>query len=222
MISPINEITTKQRIMECAANLFAEKGFTETTIRELAKVAGFKNPASIYSHFSSKYDILEQMLEEYTRDTDIFRVKDIPKILENNPTPEGVLECYQTTFPNKRLNYYLNVLNVLLQEQLRTPIMRDFMVDHIIRRAEVNTKTVIDVLIDLKIIREDTDADYWMKSVSCLLYTFAARTMLGIGDTTPEFIGKGMHDMLRYTFELLFDSNGIADARNTSPGEARS
>jgi AcrR family transcriptional regulator len=69
---------TKQRILDTAADLFAKKGFTETTVRELTKAIGFKNPASIYHHFQSKNAILEHLLNDYTvLNIDIFESVDI-------------------------------------------------------------------------------------------------------------------------------------------------
>ena len=58
---PDNEpekISTRQKILDCAIDLFATKGYTETTVRELAAAVGVKE-ASIYNHFSSKNSILE-------------------------------------------------------------------------------------------------------------------------------------------------------------------
>ena len=48
--------STKQRILRSAIDLFAKKGYTETSIRELAAAVGVKE-ASIYNHFLSKNSI---------------------------------------------------------------------------------------------------------------------------------------------------------------------
>ena len=206
-ISPKGDVT-KQRILECAAKLFAEKGFTETTIREITKASSLKNPASLYFHFSSKYAILEHMLEEYTRNTDYVSDKNVPKMLNENSTLEGILACYQTAFPADKIDYYLNVLCMLLQEQLRDPYVKKFVSDKVILHLERNTKTVLTPLLELGAIRQDTDMDYWMKAISCLLYTFAARRMLGIGDNKPEYTGKGMGEMLEATMRLMLELCG--------------
>jgi len=59
------KITTKQKILICATNLFSEQGYTETTIREIAAAVGLRD-SSIYNHFPSKSSILEYILEDYT------------------------------------------------------------------------------------------------------------------------------------------------------------
>ena len=204
MVYDSNENTTKQKILSCAAILFAEKGFTETTTRELAEAVGIK-AASLYNHFPSKTAILEHMLEDYsTYNTYTFEAKNVTQILRDNPTADGILDCFHTTFPQDRAEYYVKVLCVLLHEQLRNPIVRRYMSDLFILRAELNTKTVIDALKGLGVIRQDTDSDYWMKVASSLFYSFAARMMLGIGDNAPGFTGMRMAEMLRHTFDMMF------------------
>jgi AcrR family transcriptional regulator len=201
--------TVKHEILECAANLFAESGFTETTIRELAKAADFKNPASLYHHFPSKNAILEHMLEEYiTYNNGVFKDKNMSDILKKRPTADGILACLSTSFPSNRAGYYLKVLYVLLQEQFRNPIVRSYMTKGFILRSERNMKTIFNELKRLGVIRQDADPEYWVKTSSCLFYTFATRMMLGIGDSEPDFAGMGMVEMLRHTLDMMLEKCG--------------
>ena len=198
---------TKQRILDCAAALFAEKGYTETTIRELITAVGLKNSASLYNHFPSKNAVLEHMLEDYKQfNIDVFEKKDITAALRDNPTADGIMGCLTTTFPVDRTKYYLNVLCVLLQEQLRNPVVRKYMADQIILRSELHLKIIVNAFKTLGIIREDFDADYWAKVTSSLFYAFATRSMLGIGDAAPGFSGMGMEGLLRETFTLMLET----------------
>ena len=200
-----NEVTTKQRILDCAAVLFAEKGFTETSIRELAMAVGV-NGSSIYSHFPSKGTILEQMLEDYySFNTNSIKNEDVYNILRENPTTDGILKCLQISFPAGRLKYYQTILCVLLQEQFRNPIVRDYMTEHLIWQAEKKISRIVEVLKELGIFRKDSDCDYWMKINSSLLYTFASRMLLGIGDRSPDFAGMDMAGMLKFTLDLMFE-----------------
>ena len=204
---------TRQRILDCAANLFAEKGYTETSIREVAKAADLKNPASLYHHFPSKNAMLEQMLEDYiSYNLDVFEDRKVAVTLRENPTADGILDCLQIAFPEDRVKYNIDVLCVLLQEQLRNPVVKSFISEQIILRAELHIGKVIDVLKDLGVIRRDADSDYWMKVTSSLFYSFATRMMLGIGDNSPGFTGMGMTDMLKQTFNLMLESCGTAQA----------
>ena len=203
------EPTTKRRILDSAAKLFAEKGFTETSIRELAEVVGL-NPASLYHHFPSKNALLEHMLEDYsTYNNGVFGSRDISGVLRANPTTDGILACMQTSFPPDRSEYYLQVLNVMMQEQFRNPIVREYMTTRIILQAEDNMKRITDELKGLGIIRQDCDPDYWTKAISSLFYAFATRMMLDIGDNKPEYSGMGMVEMIRYTLDMMLERLGV-------------
>lgn len=53
---------TAQRIMDAAEELFAVKGFTSTTLRDIAEAANIREPG-LYNHFKSKEDLYERVLE---------------------------------------------------------------------------------------------------------------------------------------------------------------
>lgn len=56
-------MTTKERILYSALQLFSERGYAGVSMRELAAKVGIK-AASLYNHFSSKEDIFNHLLEE--------------------------------------------------------------------------------------------------------------------------------------------------------------
>src|SRR5580658_1177868 len=49
--------STRDRILDVALDLFIEKGFDKTSLREIAEQLGFSK-AALYYHFASKDDIL--------------------------------------------------------------------------------------------------------------------------------------------------------------------
>lgn len=53
----------KERILEKARDLFIEKGFKETTVRDIATASG-TNVAMVNYYFHSKYDLFEIVFEE--------------------------------------------------------------------------------------------------------------------------------------------------------------
>ena len=209
MSAQTDVVSTRQRILNHAARLFAEKGFTETTVRELAEAVGI-NAASLYNHFASKNAILENILADYSKlSTDSFNRRDVRGILQANPNTEGILTCLQLNFPQEQADYLLRTLCVLLQEQFRNTTVRDYMSQHFILRAELNCRTIISTLIELGVLRADTDPDYWMKVSSSLFYAFSVRFMLGIGDNAPDYVGRDMSAMLRSTYELLLQTCAV-------------
>lgn len=57
---------TKCKLLATALELFYEKGVLKVTLTEIARKAGFTRGA-IYSHFSSKEDIIKELLETKSR-----------------------------------------------------------------------------------------------------------------------------------------------------------
>lgn len=53
-------------VLEAAIRLFADRGFDACTMKDIAKVVGFKAPA-IYNHFASKEQILAEAMESVLR-----------------------------------------------------------------------------------------------------------------------------------------------------------
>ncbi len=54
--------------MELAAELFAERGYRATTVREIADAAGVLS-GSLYHHFDSKESIIDELLSSYLDET---------------------------------------------------------------------------------------------------------------------------------------------------------
>lgn len=62
-------MTTKQKIIDEALTLFAEKGYSAVYVGEIAKAVGIKAP-SLYKHYKSKQDIFNAILDEMKRNYD--------------------------------------------------------------------------------------------------------------------------------------------------------
>ena len=64
----------RQRILECSLILFTEKGYLNTTVREIIDNSGF-GTSTFYRHFSKKEDVLKTLLSDFL-DQIIDRVND--------------------------------------------------------------------------------------------------------------------------------------------------
>lgn len=54
---------TRKRVLDAARDLFESRGYEETTVREIARVAGV-SVGSVFTTFSSKGDILSQVMAD--------------------------------------------------------------------------------------------------------------------------------------------------------------
>ena len=91
---------TKERIMETALELFAEKGYLGTSMNDIAKQLGFTK-AALYKHYTSKQEILDRIVERMN-EMDYERAKQFEM-------PEGNLDeivaAYQKT-PIEKVRAY--------------------------------------------------------------------------------------------------------------------
>lgn len=56
---------TRNRIVEAAYNLFVERGYHGTSMRDIADATGLSSVAGIYNHFLSKERVFAQVVEAY-------------------------------------------------------------------------------------------------------------------------------------------------------------
>lgn len=59
-------MTTRERILDEALNLFSVKGYDPVTVRDIAYAVGIKE-SSLYNHFKNKQDIFDSIIDEYSR-----------------------------------------------------------------------------------------------------------------------------------------------------------
>jgi len=94
-ISPKAE--RRERIIESALKIFAEKGFQDATISEISKAAGVSD-ATVYEYFNSKEELLftipEDITEESIRETE----KVLPFLRGAESKLRAIVQSYITTY----------------------------------------------------------------------------------------------------------------------------
>src|SRR6478609_5277230 len=70
---PQASATRRDELLEIAAELFAEKGFKNTTVRDIADAAGILS-GSLYHHFDSKESMVDEILSTFQ--TELFAAYD--------------------------------------------------------------------------------------------------------------------------------------------------
>ncbi len=80
--------STRDRLVHCAMELFAEKGFGSTSVADILRCAG-ANSGSLYHFFPTKQDVLIAVLEGY-------RDSIVPMLLE--PAWDGVADPIERVF----------------------------------------------------------------------------------------------------------------------------
>jgi AcrR family transcriptional regulator len=84
----------RAELLEIAAGLFAEKGFRNTTVRDIAEAAGILS-GSLYHHFDSKESMVDEILRTFQEE--LFAAYDA--VLASDDDPRTKIEtCVQLSF----------------------------------------------------------------------------------------------------------------------------
>lgn len=154
----MSEKTTRDRILDTAIDMFADKGYNNVSIREIAREVGIKG-SSIYNHFKSKEDILDSILE--------YNKRAGKSNFEGSQVMEGInvsvrempLESILLSILGVSLSFMKTadmdkIFKVISAEQLNNDKVREFFLEEYIEQPRKVLEVVFDKLMDEGLIRE--------------------------------------------------------------------
>ncbi len=162
---------TKENLITCACNIFAQKGYHNTTIAEISEKAG-ANIAAVNYHFSSKAHLYQSVI--------IHAIKIANRYF---PLDSGITE---NSSPEKKL--YSFIKGIVSRSIGNEPqhSLKKILVFEMINPTEESGTLVADYINEtrtflLNIIKDLTDADnryfYFVYSImsQCLLFSYAEK-----------------------------------------------
>lgn len=179
--------TRKEEIVNTAAKLFKEKGFSAVTMRDIAKSMGIR-AASLYNHISSKQEILSNIIialaEEFTEGMDhikstdnatIDKLKSIIELHVNITTnrPDGMASLNNDWMHlEDHLDYYLK-LRLAYEDNFRQIIIQGIENGELVdSNAEIMLFSILSTLRSLYIwipVKEDLQHSNLAKHLSNVL-----------------------------------------------------
>jgi len=187
--------TRKDRIMEAALRIFAEKGFQTATITEISKEAGVSE-ATIYEYFGTKEDLLFAIPEKISNDT----YEEMGRFLPYIKGVEGRLRAMLLGYINLyQSNPHYSAL-VLLQLTVNKRF-RETAAHAAIRRSAHDMLLCIREGIADGTFKKDANA-YLIRSMllGTIEHLFIQWHMEGRPERNPSFL-----DLLDPFLELIFD-----------------
>lgn len=141
------EVTTKERIIDAAIDSFSAKGYSETSMKDIACLVGIK-PASIYNHFKSKEEILDVILSEYIENNtqNTIQMEDLDTVIESSEA-RTVLNRLFFAFSPDKADRHTKILKIIVHEQFREKKATEFIRDYLLRDSQAYIKTVLDKLV---------------------------------------------------------------------------
>ena len=202
-----DDTPTKQKIMICALDLFSSKGYSETTIRDIASAVGITS-GSIYGHFSSKEEIIQFMLNDYAvRTKDMFRKLDIVPILQKKPTGEGITSCVMKSISILTDDlYYGSLVHLIHQEQHRIALFGSFVLLRLQDTIDF-VERVFSVLKDMNVISANAAPKYWGFYAYSVLHLVPTCEALKKVQKTSGYSIKDLAPMLCKLFDAMIVAN---------------
>ena len=167
-------IGTRQRIIDAAIFLFSERGYSKISVRDIAKVVGIK-PASLYSHFASKEEILHSLYDYFFENQSkvLPDVLELVKLVEILP-PFEVLQKVDFRY-SKDVQEHMDRITIIGFMEWKTDAKSEaFVKKALIDLTNDLMRPVLEKMVELEKI-ENMDIDAFIYLVSNLTFSAALR-----------------------------------------------
>ena len=188
-------MTTKQKILNEALTLFAEKGYSAVYVGEIADAVGIKTP-SLYKHYKSKQDIFNSCVEVFAeRMENIRNNMQLPGSKTASFSYETIAEEHLIEVANALFMFYLqdNVAakfrKMLMIERYNNPEINRLFEDFFIIRAIDHEKEIFSKLIDAKVIKGENPHIIALRFYTPIFY------LLQKYDMRPNEIEEAKHEL---------------------------
>lgn len=130
---------TKNKIMDVCIELFAEKTYDTVSLREIARKVGIKE-STVYSHYSSKQEILEKIVELQINghDEHIALDKLQLELKENITNYKEILHEFMNVTKSPQ---FIKITRIVFKESFSNPILKDA------KAQQHRAAKVVDILI---------------------------------------------------------------------------
>jgi len=183
---------TKERILTAALELFSQKGYEGTNIRELSASLGLVK-SGIYKHYESKEDVwnalLDRMIAYYGER--FGSAEHVP------PVPESLEELVEMTMQMVHVTVHDNLIvmtrRLLSIEQFRDERARDLATKHFLTGLTEMFTPVFSGMMDKGLIRRDDPA------MLAFAYTTPISALIHLCDREPEKTEEAMEKIRAFS-----------------------
>lgn len=176
----MEKLKTKQRVLDAALELFSTQGFEATSIAQIADAVGVRK-ASLYSHFDSKQDILDCLIQSIMERYSSHPVRSLAGCGDAELDPDGVVRLVTEQIRYTIHDPYVSRARKMLTiEQYRNPEL-----------AKLKTKqSYTDVLAFAKALMERLVASGRLKAfntqVMAAQFAMPVSGWMALCDREPE------------------------------------
>ena len=187
----MNEISTKDRILDAALTLFAERGYDGAGVDRIAESVGLKGP-SLYKHFKGKEDIFDALIEKVERyyETNFGSEQQLGKI------PASAEELIDLSLAKIAFTLHDETIKktrkVLDMEQFRNRRIAQLATKHTLDGVQKMYQKILQGMMDAGILRQQDPA---LLSMS---FTAPITQLIQMCDREPEREQEAMERIKAY------------------------
>jgi AcrR family transcriptional regulator len=140
-------MTTKEKILDAAIDLFSQKGYREISVREIAKAVGIK-ASSLYKHYENKESILESIFAMFKEKISLTALpsEELERYV-SGVTPEQYLNDAFELFKSVMWSpETVKISKIITIEQQRNRSVREFFLREIIEKPTRMMKDALDLM----------------------------------------------------------------------------
>ncbi len=136
---------TRERLIEAAARLFAERGFSQVTVRDICRSAG-ANVAAVNYHFSGKTGLYEEIV--WTAIRTMQKTTDAIRQAGDTRTPEEQLAAFIKIFLTRVVESRDSRIHQLMLREISDPTPAlDLVIKHVVRPRLAYLRGVVASLL---------------------------------------------------------------------------
>ena len=147
------DMTTKERILAASIDLFANYGFKDVSMREIATHVGIK-ASSLYKHYESKEAILDQIFA-------MFKEKIAKAVIPKQELTENIAAVTPQKFLNESFEQFklvmwnpdiVKIAKIITREQQRNQSVRQLFVQELVEKPTAILQQIFDQMVQNKLI----------------------------------------------------------------------
>ncbi|MGN0403403.1 MAG: TetR/AcrR family transcriptional regulator [Acetatifactor sp.] len=175
----VNKTTTKERILDSALTLFAEKGYDGVGVDLIAEKSGLKGP-SLYKHFKGKEEILDTLISQVEN----YYERNFGSEIHPGRIPASMDELIDISL--KRIQFTLHderikkTRRILTKEQFRNPRIARLATRYNLENIQGIYQKIFQGMMDAGVMRRENPA---MLSMS---FTAPITLLIQMCDREPE------------------------------------
>jgi AcrR family transcriptional regulator len=206
--------TTKEKIFDAAVDLFSLKGFSDVSVREIARQAGIRE-GSIYNHYKNKEAILDAIIDYFKSEMAKTNLPSEEAAALMQEGPEVYLEMGAQMFMSSiNTTQFGKIWRLVLMESYHNDKIREFFKKELLEEPLAGWETIFKTMIEknmIKPINPRTLAyEYWSFAIF-LLFDYS---ILKYEEDFGSYMKRGLEKMNNHT-QLLLEAVKIKDKQST-------